>query len=228
MASAIRLSQIILSKMPKLSHTTVSSLYAKAIGGKLKDSPVIRETILFLKRAPSDMLVQIMEESLSLDVLRKDDVSTQFYFSAHVELKSLLKDIEMNDGALRSEFDVRNDTLRTTVVAKKVELSKQKATLSKNDAAYSKLLQDFVQRFESYLNSSLFNPGNMMFLEISTYDIKQPTRASFAPKIRFAIERALSSPHDYLNCDCCKASEKEDEVRSPSLLCMMFAAYLSP
>ncbi|RMD44104.1 hypothetical protein DV735_g965, partial [Chaetothyriales sp. CBS 134920] len=40
-------------------------------------------------------------------------------------------------------------------------------------------------------------------LEICTFALRHPLQATFAPRPRHAIERALSRPSDYLGCDCC-------------------------
>ena len=213
MACAVRLLHVVLLKTAKSSQSTLSSLYTKAIGGTLKDSVTLREMFLFLKRAPSDVLVEILDDSLDLIALyERENSNLNFYSAVANDIRNLIINQTDAKAPLRSEFDVRNETLRTTVIAKKVELSKQKATLSKQDAAYSKILQDFVESLEEYLNDALIDPREMLFKEICIYDIKSPHRASFAPKTRYAIERALSSPHDYLACDCCKASGKEEEV----------------
>jgi origin recognition complex subunit 3 len=39
--------------------------------------------------------------------------------------------------------------------------------------------------------------------EVFMYDLKSPHTEVFQPKPRFAVERALASPHDYLGCECC-------------------------
>jgi origin recognition complex subunit 3 len=46
------------------------------------------------------------------------------------------------------------------------------------------------------------------------YDLKSPHTEVFQPKPRFAIERALATPHDYLGCDCCSGMEGNDAALS--------------
>lgn len=208
----LRIMRALTSKMPKQSRS-MSILYTMAMAGKLKGSPLFRELLLFLRRAPSDMILNIMAEVQSgLANLEPSMAKT-------VEsLVQLLESTENTGLPLRSEHDVRNETLRTTVVAKKIELSKQKSELSKADAAYSKALMDFVNAFEECAERILKNPQDMVFKEAFIYDIKGPTRATFAPKTRAAVERALSSPHDYLNCDCCHAMGENGESQVSSLI----------
>ncbi|KAF2099463.1 hypothetical protein NA57DRAFT_38384 [Rhizodiscina lignyota] len=211
MVRALRMIRVILSKMPRYAHHKLSALYTMMIGGNLLDSPMVKEMIAFLKRAPSNVLLEILNDTIGLLVLHQ--VEDAYYFETRDELQKLINDAKATDAPLRSAFDERNETLRTTVIAKKVELSKQKATLSKNDEAYSQILQRFTARLDEWLVMTLFYPDELMFAEVFIYDIKSPYRAAFSPKTRFAVERALSSPRDYLEYeyDCYDLSEEECE-----------------
>lgn len=141
--------------------------------------------------------------------LTLQDILPTFSGDLHKTCGSLLRELEKlqaqqkDGGALRSEQDLHNATLRTTVVAKKVELSKQKSALTKSDAAYSDLLRRFIEALETHFDTTLIDPKELVFNEIFVYDLKSPHRDVFTPKPRAAIERALASPHDYLDCECC-------------------------
>ena len=140
-----------------------------------------------------------------------DEPLSQACGNSRTELAQLLKTQDATTGPLRSGEDLQNATLRTTVVAKKVELSKQKSTMTKGDAAYSALLGQFLETFEQYLDEALVAPNTLVFNEIFIYDLKSPHRDVFMPKPRFAVERALAAPHDYLDCDCCAPEHGGDE-----------------
>jgi origin recognition complex subunit 3 len=97
------------------------------------------------------------------------------------------------------------------VVAQKVHLSKQKSQLSKQDAAYTDILRAFSDQLEAYFNDTLIDFHDLPFHEIFVYDLKSPHREVFTPRPRHAVERALSSPHDYLDCDCCAPDKVEGD-----------------
>ncbi|KAL1794760.1 hypothetical protein ACET3X_006576 [Alternaria dauci] len=174
----------------------LSSIWTRAAASELAGSPLIRETMLSIKKIPSDKLV------LLLSSLR--DLEGNFFSldiaSAQEKLESLLQNA---DAPLRTQHDVRNDSVRTTVVAQKVLLSKHKAALSEQDKAYSELVTQFHDQLEAYFTSSFVDPKTLFLSEIFVFDLKSPHTEVFQPKPRFAIERALASPHDYLGCDCC-------------------------
>ncbi|KAF1830328.1 origin recognition complex subunit [Decorospora gaudefroyi] len=174
----------------------LSSIWIRAASGELSGSPLIRETMLSIKKIPSDKLVHLLA---SLRELEGNYFSIDLA-SSQQRLDSLLKN---TDTPLRTQHDVRNDSLRTTVVAQKVLLSKHKAALSEQDRAYSDIVTEFHDRLETYFASSLVDPRTLFLSEILMYDLKSPHTEVFQPKPRFAIERALASPHDYLGCDCC-------------------------
>ncbi|KAK3044647.1 hypothetical protein LTS18_000731 [Coniosporium uncinatum] len=172
------------------------------MSGGLYGSPMLRELLLSIKRVSSDVLVEILDELLYSQV----DLPQCEGFQQ--ELIALVKSAGVSKAVLRSEHDLRNETLRTTVVSQKVELSKQKATLSKDDAAYSRLLNKFHDFMQAYFAGKFVAPKSLFLHEVFIYDMKAPHRATFGPKARYAIERALSSPHDYLNCECCDVRGK--------------------
>ncbi|KAI5236205.1 hypothetical protein E4T43_08790 [Aureobasidium subglaciale] len=175
-----------------------SNLLVDALAAQLRDSNFEKNLFMCLKKSNSEALLLTLEEMLPV-------TSGDLNKTCSRLLKQLdkLQAQQTDGGALRSEQDVHNATLRTTVVAKKVELSKQKSTLTKGDAAYSEILNQFVEALKTHFDSVLIDPKTLVFNEIFMYDLKSPHRDVFTPKPRGAIERALASPHDYLDCECC-------------------------
>lgn len=181
-------------------NVRLSTLWTRAAAGELAGSPLVRETMLSIKKIPSDRLVQLL---ISLR-----DLAGKYFpldiVSSEQKLESLLQNA---DAPLRTQHDVRNDSLRTTVVAQKVLLSKHKAALSEQDKAYSDLVTQFHDDLDAYLSAALVDPRTLFLAEILLYDLKSPHVEVFQPKPRFAVERALASPHDYLGCECCSGVE---------------------
>ncbi len=181
---------------------TRSSLYVSAVSGRLGSSSTVRDLLLTLKVASSDVLAKV------LDILASTLTGSELTKAQNIrtELDKIIGSNPQGGVPLRSEHDVRQQTLRTTVVAQKVELSKQKSTFTKRDAAYSELVKNTHQHLESYFTEAFIDPQDLPFHEIVLYDLKSPHRDVFMPMPRFSIERALSCPHDYLNCRCCLPS----------------------
>lgn len=177
-------------------NVRLSSLWTRAVAGELAGSPLVRETMLSIKKIPSDKLAPLLA---SLRDLVGPYLSVDIASSAQ-KLESL---VQNTDAPLRTQHDVRNDSLRTTVVAQKVLLSKHKAALSEQDKAYSDLVTQFHDELEAYFGASFVDPKTLFLSEILVYDLKSPHTEVFQPKPRFAVERALASPHDYLGCECC-------------------------
>jgi origin recognition complex subunit 3 len=196
--STVEMIMILQKQNPVTQQQLKSTLLVDALAGQLRDSNFERNMIMCLKKSNSESLLLILEDLLPT-------TSGDLHKTCTTFLKELSKlHSQQKDGAaLRSEQDLHNATLRTTVVAKKVELSKQKSTLTKSDAAYSDVLRRFILALESHFDNTLINPKDLVFNEIFIYDLKSPHRDVFTPKPRAAIERALASPHDYLDCECC-------------------------
>jgi origin recognition complex subunit 3 len=183
-------------------NVRLSSIWTRAASADMAGSPLLRETMLSVKKIPSDKLTQLLAAIMDL----QGDYYSMDLTSFQHELEVLL---EKNDTSnpLRTQHDVRNDSLRTTVVAQKVLLSKHKAALSEQDKAYSDLVGRFHDQLDAYFESAFIDPQALFLSEVLIYDLKSPHMEVFQPKPRFAIERALATPHDYLGCECCSGVE---------------------
>ncbi|ORY19386.1 origin recognition complex subunit [Clohesyomyces aquaticus] len=186
----------------------LSSVWIRAASGEMAGSPILRETMLAIKKVSSDKLAQLFASFDSLDTSYLLFDTEQY----QRELEELLKE-NSNSTPLRTQHDVRNDSLRTTVVAQKVLLSKHKAALSEQDKAYSELVGRFHDELEDYFTTTFIDPRALFLSEILMFDLRSPHTEVFQPKPRFAIERSLASPYDYLGCDCC-GPDGEQEAES--------------
>lgn len=198
-----------------------STLWTRAASAELLESPLLRETMLSLKKTPSDKLATLLSSLEILSNLKrmpiektpKGDVKFMNVEDIQKEFNSLLETQDTST-PLRTQHDVRIDSLRTTVIAQKVLLSKHKATLSKQDQAYSDLVTRLHDELGSFFETALIDPQSLLFSEIFTYDLKSPHVEVFQPKPRFSIERALASPRDYLGCSCCSGLDGEESILS--------------
>ncbi|KAF4535182.1 Origin recognition complex subunit 3 [Lasiodiplodia theobromae] len=187
--------------IPRLSPMPVSALYIRAASGELNKSPLIRDFLLAVKKAPSDILSNL------LAVLVKSSAKDKRVAKIQTDLNELVASTGATGQPLRSAHDVRHDTMRTTVVAQKVELSKHKSALSATDTAYSKIVEELHGWLVDYFENVLVQPQDLFLHEVVIYDLRSPHRDVFTPKPRIAVERALSAPHDYLGCSCCETAK---------------------
>ncbi|KAL1890407.1 Origin recognition complex subunit 3 [Sporothrix stenoceras] len=122
---------------------------------------------------------------------------------------------------LRSKYTAQSKVLRTTVVAQKVQLSRDSMLLTEEDEAFSELVDATVAAVTGVVDvepatisraaaapSSLASPspspaGRLWLQEVWLYDARAPYRDVFIPRPGLVVERALARPHDYLACECC-------------------------
>ncbi|KAL8936382.1 MAG: hypothetical protein Q9211_004216 [Gyalolechia sp. 1 TL-2023] len=168
------------------------------MSGELRGSPVISDTLLAVRKLPSDAMADF------LNLIRESKLPDMSPVAS--DLQRLESEKETVD-PLRSEHDTHHQSLRTTVVAHKVELSKHKASLTKHDLSYSALVDRIDKTLRDYFQGVLIHPPDLFLHEVLVYDLKSPHREVFTPKPRYALERALSSPRDYLGCSCCKGAQ---------------------
>jgi len=196
-----------LQMTPKVKASTI---WTRAASADLLDSPLLRETMLNLKKTPSDRFASFLSTLSRLsdqrELLYEEGpdrvVEALDVRGVEKDFNSILQQ-QGTSGPLRTEHDVQSASVRATVVAQKVLLEKHKATLSKQDQAYSDLVTRVHSQLASFFELTLVEPQALLFSEIFLYDLKSPHLEVFQPKPRLAIERALASPHDYLSCNCC-------------------------
>lgn len=214
--------------------TDPTELYITFFTDKFRESDFIQDAINTCKRyVPAEVitLVRIIGKILA----RSSDIGeTESYSASEDEFLEALSDLEDKTVALMKEaeeagkplcsrYTMQSQTLRTTVVAQKVQLSKRDSVLSKEDAAFTSVIDKLAKTLEQYFKFD--SPQDLFLNEIWIYDSKSPYREVFTPRPRHAIERALSVPHDYLGCTCCKASAEGLSSSQPATA-ILYQLYL--
>lgn len=192
-----KIQSLLLSKSKSKSKKPVpwSDLYILGMSGKLLISPILREILLSIKKISSENMKELFVQLSALE-------------QAIPSLPSILSDLEnltaIHPDPIRSSHQIHHQkALRTKIVAQKVELSAHSLTPSHQDRNYSTLVDRAHMALQNFFQETLITPQSLFLHEILIYDLKSPHRDVFAPKPRAAIERALSSPHDYMGCECC-------------------------
>lgn len=181
-------------------------LYNMAMSGTLKSSSYVRELMLQIKTASLETLSQMVP--LILDILMimpasGIDVSPDDFRDIQDRLNDLIekskKDKEVVPVRLNGLTRKSHRVKSTTPKAKK---GYQAQTPRQDDATYQ-LASKLHVLLASYFDKVLRGYQDFFGHEILFYDLKAPHREALMPRPRYAIERALSSPRDYLSCRCC-------------------------
>ncbi|KAI8965972.1 origin recognition complex subunit 3 N-terminus-domain-containing protein [Daldinia sp. FL1419] len=180
------------------------------------------DSIAFLTQTISD--IENGDSNLGLDAWADEAKESVSYLTSLLSsIKDLQTSAEQRGNVLRSKYGGQTKVLRTTVVAQKVQLSEDTAALTDEDKAYTDLMDQLVEYLKENLSSD--SAKDNLFNELWFFDSKSPYRDVFIPRPRGIVERALSRPHDYLNCSCCET--KEDGIM-PSLptVAVLYQLYL--
>ncbi|KAL1383616.1 origin recognition complex subunit [Phyllosticta capitalensis] len=205
--------------IPRLPRIPLSTLYVRAASGTLLDSPLLRDFLLSVKKAPSDVLARL------LAVLHKADAGVDV-ISRLMESLDKLVSAQPNQ-PLRSAHDhSATTTLRTTVVAQKVSLAKSASSMSNGDAEYSQIVDELHGRLDGFFREMLLKPQDLFLHEVVVYDLKSPHRDVFMPRPRYVVERALSRPWDYLSCVCCEGSKEGALSPTQPPVAILYQLYL--
>ncbi|PGH18495.1 hypothetical protein AJ80_04465 [Polytolypa hystricis UAMH7299] len=183
-----------------------------ALSGELLSSKIVVEMLAAVKRTPSDVLQGIFTV-LPTEFNQFDE-----------DLQVLIKN-KKGSGPLRSEYDSQHSQHKTTVVGQRVRLTKGKAKLSKQDVEYTSFIERLHTELESYLSTHLIDPQSLFMHEVFIYDLRSPVKDAFAPRSRFAIERALFTPFDYLETSSSTTATQNLSALQPPT-CLLYQLYL--
>ncbi|KAL1837432.1 hypothetical protein VTJ49DRAFT_3784 [Mycothermus thermophilus] len=119
----------------------------------------------------------------------------------HDEVDGLSSRARSQGTTLKSRYSAQSRVLRTTVVAQKVQLSRDHATLTDEDRAFTAAVDKLCEVLAQHARCE---PLADLFLhEPWTFDARAPYRDVFVPRPGNTLGRALVRPHDYLACACC-------------------------
>lgn len=139
------------------------------------------------------------------------------------ELATLQQAAADKGASLRSKYGGQNKIIRTTVIAQRVQLSKDSAALNEEDKQFTKIVDDAVKILVANLNVE--PPHEVALSECWHYDSKSPSKDVFVPRPRVVFERSLGRPHDYLACDCCNPEAEGLQATSPATA-VLYQLYL--
>lgn len=178
-----------------------TTLYVKCLAGELFSSSIVSELLLSIRKTPSDvflsLLPPIVETIMTMPPCDIVVVSPDDFLDVQDQLKILI-----SSNGSSTPLTSQSEVLRAAMTRNSIS-GMQKPQASE----YTNLVTRFHDLVFSYLSQTLTNYQDLVFHELLIYDLRSPHREVFMPRPRFAIERALSAPHDYLGCECCCGTE---------------------
>jgi origin recognition complex subunit 3 len=194
-----------------------SQVYIKAISDGLDLSSDDISVIESVKRMQPGEIISLLERVI--ETIQQGESSSQLLgWSAEEptliqslqellsESKTLKQKSQDKGATLHSAYSGQSKVLRTTVVAQKVQLSRDSAALTEEDKEFTQVIDRVIQRLQAIIQC---NGVTSVFLhEAWLYDSKSPYRDIFIPRPRAVLERGLLHPGDYLGCSCCTISEE--------------------
>ncbi len=198
--AAVRLFEVI-STLVKPSETPQDSfsIQVRALSGsQFLDSPMYTDLISKITNLPSNYMRKILK------AIQQEYSSPGLDASILLEKLDHIIPADTTQVPLRTAYDPSHTTTSTTITNNKVSLSKHGPKLSAKETEYSRLVDEITDTLASYFETHIVNPTTLFMHEAFVYDLKSPLATVFTPRPRYAIERALSTPHDYLGCECCE------------------------
>jgi len=190
-SKALNLFQLLLdaTNLAQKKEVQRYDVYSRILFGDFIESPLFREVILSVRKLNSESIQNIMIRYLSdiggVPELENKiaDILFQMRSLAHDKEESQAnnrtrgsssKNAEVGSSSgtgLISEFDITNDSMRTTVLSGRVRLDELKKRLTKQDLEYSKLVKDFTESLETFFEQTLQGIDKIFLNEVFFYDI---------------------------------------------------------
>ncbi|KAJ5286861.1 hypothetical protein N7478_002547 [Penicillium angulare] len=188
--SAVLLIHTCLQHTQATKKTTISDLSVRALAGELGESPLVEDMLATVRTMGSGKLTEVLN---NLPTLADDSPLTVI----QADLQALLEKYA-DSLPLSSEYNINSSVVKTTVVQQRVLLTKGKANLPPQDIEYTRVVDRLVAALQEYFIETLIRPQDLFMHEAFLFDLRNPLKETFTPRPRFAIERALTSPFDYL------------------------------
>lgn len=188
---AVKLAHAFLKRLNLSKKTGVSDISILALSGELHNSQIVDDILNTMKALDSEGLkglLAMVPETLA-DSPQVREIQGDF---------EALLEAYPNARPLRSEYDSRNSVAKATIVQQRVQVTKSKSKQPKQNVEYTQILDRFHTTLEVYFAETLVRPQDSYLYEVFLLDMRNPLKDTLAPRPRFAIERALSSPFDYL------------------------------
>ncbi|KAF7713905.1 Uncharacterized protein PECH_006761 [Penicillium ucsense] len=174
-----------------VKKTNISDLSVRGLSGDLSESQVLDDMLATMRTFDSEKMGRLLDTlpEAELTHLLIEDIRADFASLVGAHARSL---------PLRSEYNINSSVMKTTVVQQRILLSKGKSNLAKRDLEYTRIVDRLVGAFQEYFAETLIQPQELFMHEAFLFDFRNPLKETFTPRPRFAIERALANPFDYL------------------------------
>ncbi|KAL7922652.1 origin recognition complex subunit 3 N-terminus domain-containing protein [Trichoderma austrokoningii] len=200
---------------PPLSRAFVDSLsttYPDSGNGSLTEyirRMGIGALIGLLRRAIS--IFKEGEPSLHLQpASREEDVALLGFLEETLSrLEQLEADAESAGITLLTKYSSQSKVMRTTVIAQRVQLSRDSAALRDEDRQLTGIVDAVSERLTAHIRAN--RPDKVLFSETWLYDSRSPLRDIMVPRPRVTFKRSLARPYDYLDCSCCRGGDAAAE-----------------
>ncbi|XP_061176689.1 LOW QUALITY PROTEIN: uncharacterized protein LOC133185468 [Saccostrea echinata] len=217
---------IMVSKIPKHPlGKQIREVYSRVLKSFICDSEDYKECLELLRLTSKDELVDLIQQCRSsLEGDLPSDL-TQLPTDLEVLLEKFVKidevtEEEAPEGSTEEALHLEKTDLHT--LRKRLqEEGKKKKRLS----PYEKLRNEAIDFFDELFRRYLLCPSSLPLYEIFYYDAWGEIKRHCNASPRSVVQMALSSPHHYLQCECCN-SESGSITPSMPDICIAYKLHL--
>ncbi|XP_050393465.1 origin recognition complex subunit 3 isoform X1 [Patella vulgata] len=184
-------------------------LYSICIECTLVESDVYKEACDLLRLLSKEELIGLIREGISL---LTEEILPHELDMLPAQLESILTRFNDLDAETEHipEEDAEEESKDAVALPKKTDLHNLRKTLQelekkkKRLSPYAKLREESVNELDHIFRKYLKCPTSIPLYELLYYNSVSVIKHHINASPRAAIQRALSCPHHYLQCECCK------------------------
>ncbi|QIW95443.1 hypothetical protein AMS68_000961 [Peltaster fructicola] len=182
--------------IPSTKGSPLATLYIQGLSGTLRGSASLRGLFLAMRKASLPNIEKVLETLEGLP-----------------------------DRAWQTASESELSELRRLIAASDATGTTSTAATASHTRVTADLVSRLCKTLEAEVDKCLIDPKTLPFHEVFLWDTTSPYREVFVPRPRQALERALSTPHDYLDCDCCGSGEDGDLSASQPATAILYSLY---
>lgn len=187
--------------LPSVRVTPRAELYIQAMSGKLRDSASLKNLFLALRKAEPEVVRSVVNHWLG-EVGERNGLPNGYRHPVirHID--------DMREVRLKHERgeDPFQPQIRPTGDRDWRPTDDHGWNLEDLNNEYLEIVRGFALELEEEIREVLINPNELLFRELFIFNLQTPLKDVFSPKPHQVLERALTTPHDYLGCDCCQGT----------------------
>lgn len=224
----LRCLHTLVTKLPKQPlGKQLREVYSYSLESNIFEEEAYTHSLELLKIMSKDELQELIKQSTvhfctsSLEPLKDVTSKLQEYLHRFDTLNDAVDDEDNDNNVEMPDTSLPTRTSLHQLRQQLQDISKRK----KKQTPYEKLRNEVIDYFDAVFRKYLQCPKTLPLHEILYYNSASTVKRYLNSAPRSALQTALSNPHHYLQCQCCKSDSGQVQSTMPDV-CIVYKLHL--